>query len=336
MSKAFHFRKPPTVSLTYQCNRKCPYCFTAHFKKSFPNEITLSNFERLANWLAEQDLRRIALFGGEPTQHTQFSKLVKIASEREIRMVLATNNIFGRKVANALSNDSIDKAIVNFNEPETYSKKELAIFYKNLGVLKDKGINIIIRFNLFLGMKSLQHIEAVCNKFEISQTYFAFTTPDIKFSKPYASFEEMQLLFPFLKQTVERLENSGVKCLCSLPLPKCALSNEDYKFLEKRGAKAKCGYSKKGKFMPAILIQPDLSVNACARLPFKVANILDYKRIEDVWSEFEPEWTMLAKKPLFKDCESCIYWKNGQCIGSCLVYKFAKSPEVIKYAPRTH
>lgn len=326
------FRKPPAVSITYKCNRNCSYCFTANFAKTFPSEMVLSDFKKLADWLSKQGLKRIALLGGESTQHSQFPEILEIAIARGIRMKLGTNNLFDEKIAKALSSKAIHMVIVNFNEPKTYSKEELSLFYKNLWVLKEKGLHIIIRFNVYPGIKSLQHIEEVCGEFSIPETYFAFTTPDMEFSRPYTSFEEMRELFPLVKETMERLESTGVKCLPSLPLPKCALSPADYRFLEERGARAKCGYSKHGEFMPLILVQPDLSVNACARLPFKLENILEYERIEDLWAEFKERWEELAKKPLFEECWNCVYWESGECIGSCLVYKLASSPEAIKSA----
>jgi len=323
MAESSGFRNPPLVSVTYKCSRRCPYCFTANFAKKFPGEMALSDFRKLADWLSAQGLNRLGLLGGESTQHPKFPEMLEIAAEKGVRMKLGTSGLFGERVAEALSSKVVHAAIVNFNEPETYSKEELALLYKNLETLKEKGINTIIRFNAYPGIKGLAHIGKVCRKFGIREVYFAFTVPDLEFSMPYTSFAEMQKLFPLVRETVERLERAGIKCLAPLPLPKCALSPEDYGFLEDRGTKAKCGY-KKGEFMPLLLIQPDLSVNACARLPFRLENILDYERIEDVWAEFRGEWEKLSKEPLFEECKECGHSASGECTGSCLVYKLAK------------
>ncbi len=328
------FKKHPVVSITYKCNRSCPYCFTAYLKQKFPRDMSLEDFKKMLKWLEKQGFEKLCFLGGESTVHPQFHKMLKIALQQEFKILLLTNNLFSRRILEGISEKNIFRAIINFNPPETYSARELRIFYNNLEKLKEKNIEVAIRFNVHSGIKSLNYVEEICKKFRIKQTLTAFTTPDLAYSRPYTSFTEMRMLFPMLKTTIENLEALGTSCLYSLPLPKCALPPKEYSFLEKHGARARCGYYH-NTFMPVILIQPDLSVNACPRIPFRINNLLEYEKIEDIWSEFKPSWDALIRKPLFEECKNCEYYKNQECFGSCLVYKFAKNPEEIKYGRRT-
>ncbi|MCI8640391.1 MAG: radical SAM protein [Clostridia bacterium] len=87
------------VILTNQCNRNCIFCIarknTNKTKNSF---LSLSNVEKAIEFCKKEDIKTIALTGGEPTLHPNILEIAKMFRSNGFEVAIYTNYDFSEKV----------------------------------------------------------------------------------------------------------------------------------------------------------------------------------------------------------------------------------------------
>lgn len=95
----FGTTKHMNVILTNQCNRNCPFCIakknTNKTKNSF---LSLSNVEKAIDFCKQEDIKTIALTGGEPTLHPNILEIAKMFRSNGFDVAIYTNYDFSEKV----------------------------------------------------------------------------------------------------------------------------------------------------------------------------------------------------------------------------------------------
>lgn len=311
---------PPTIIPTYKCNRNCFYCSAKGLRELTPGEMKPEQFKKIINWLEKQGIKFAGISGGEPTIHSKFNELVKIALKKNFSFEIATNNLFNKNNRRALASSVFKSILVHFDKPGFYSTKQLNLFHENLGFLSEKPSRLKLVHNFFSEKTPHQHIFEACEKYNIKKTSMAIITPGILKQNPFVKIGEMDKLFPRIVSFIEQAESRGIEYELNNVLPKCAFSEKHREYLEeKKLFKSKCLTHSK-KFNPIIKINPDLSANACPRTNFKRKDILKYKNLRELKESMEPEFEELKAKPLFEKCLECKHWPK-ECQGGCLIYK---------------
>lgn len=95
------------VLITNRCNLNCPYCFFADELERNDNtnkaEMSISDFEYVADFFVKSGVNEISLLGGEPTLHSQFKQVIDIAIDRNLKIVLKSNGLWGESVNEVLT-----------------------------------------------------------------------------------------------------------------------------------------------------------------------------------------------------------------------------------------
>lgn len=95
----FGTTKHMNVILTNQCNRNCLFCIakknTNKTKNSF---LSLSNVEKAIEFCKQEDIKTIALTGGEPTLHPNILEIAKMFRSNGFDVAIYTNYDFSEKV----------------------------------------------------------------------------------------------------------------------------------------------------------------------------------------------------------------------------------------------
>lgn len=92
--------------LTQSCNKNCSFCFARSFRtdSSTESEMSLDMIARLldtAVFTKDQE-KRVSLLGGEPTQHPEFIKILKMCFDRGYKVLLVSNFLFSEEIRNAI------------------------------------------------------------------------------------------------------------------------------------------------------------------------------------------------------------------------------------------
>ncbi|RJQ38997.1 MAG: radical SAM protein [Dehalococcoidia bacterium] len=108
---------PPSfhIYITFRCNLRCSYCqWLLQDKDAFDNAPTMSvlDFNRILDKFGK-DIGTIALQGGEPTAHPEFSEIVTSAKSKNFRLKMSTNGTLIKERINDLK--SIDDLNISLN-----------------------------------------------------------------------------------------------------------------------------------------------------------------------------------------------------------------------------
>ncbi len=325
-NKACFFETPPIIALSYECDRDCFYCSAKGLKELRPGKIKTSEFNALLDWLACQGIYMAGLSGGEPTLHPKFNELIKLASKKGFSLEIATNNLFGENKRKAFEYGSIKSIAVHFDEPRFYSPKELGLFYQNLDFLSELPVSLGLAHNIFSEKTSHDHIFEACQKYGIKKASMSIVTPGVLKQNYFVKIGEIDSLFQKIVSFAEQADGAGIEFELNNVLPRCAFSEAHLECLEAKGLiKSKCLVHSE-KFNPLIVIQPDLSANACSRTGINRKNVFEFKSLRELKESMESEFEELRAEPLLEKCLDCKHWKK-ECQGGCLVYKDVKKNE---------
>ena len=116
--KKFSIRKgilPPNVLLTNFCNQNCPYCFAKdEMERATVKEMSLEDFKKLVVILKKNKIRTLRLMGGEPTLHSYFDEIIKLALAEFEEILIFTNGLIPTKSRRILEKN-LNKISFNFN-----------------------------------------------------------------------------------------------------------------------------------------------------------------------------------------------------------------------------
>jgi organic radical activating enzyme len=93
------------------------------------------------DWLKETETPTLAILGGEPTLHPDLLFFLEALWGIGVCPVLFTNALFPPVLAPRLA-FLAHNIVVNYNDPASYSPKDLALREKNLGLLLESGAKV--------------------------------------------------------------------------------------------------------------------------------------------------------------------------------------------------
>lgn len=145
------------IYINFKCNLRCSYCqFLLQDKDAFVKAPTmkLEDF----NWILDKfkkDITTVALGGGEPTLHPEFSEIVRSVKSRRLRLKMSTN---GTLIAETIEDlRYVDKISVSLNgldydsfkKATNGSRKQFNDIIDGIYLLRDSFIPFNLSFVLF-------------------------------------------------------------------------------------------------------------------------------------------------------------------------------------------
>lgn len=87
--------KHMNIVVTNQCNRKCPFCIAQkNTSKTKTAYLSLDNINKAVEFAKTENIKTIALTGGEPTLHPHIIKIAEIFHQNGFDLALYTNYDF--------------------------------------------------------------------------------------------------------------------------------------------------------------------------------------------------------------------------------------------------
>lgn len=85
-------RRPIVVwNITRTCNLRCVHCYSDSDAAKYPGELNWAQMEDVVDDLAAYEIPSLLLSGGEPMVHSDFFKLVDLASTKGLKLTISTN-----------------------------------------------------------------------------------------------------------------------------------------------------------------------------------------------------------------------------------------------------
>jgi radical SAM protein with 4Fe4S-binding SPASM domain len=314
------------IAITFGCNINCNYCYAKGLEKNI-EPITINNFKKILNWLKSQNKNKIRLIGGEPTNHPKIKKILNLCNKNNFKYELVSNGIYDHKLNKYINNQNTTFVLFNYNFKNSINNKH-KILLKNIEILAKKKILIDIKYNITKNSNN-QEIIKIAKKYNLN---INFSAPNLGFSnKEYINWNKNQKkISKKIVDFVKQCNQNGIFCYIGRPVPRCAFSNNNWKFLKKFAyIKSKCDITKKNSSDGGYQVIPDLRIFACANL-FATNNkqITDYKNISEIKKEYKDYINLIRWKiPLLEKCKKCKFFLIKKCQGGCLGNKLNKIPQ---------
>jgi len=305
------------IAITTKCNLHCPHCYMSSSSKG--EHMSIDNFRLALQECKKNGVLQIALGGGEPTLHPNFTQILKEIKQAGIVPNLTTNGkVLSWKTvyamarysgAVALSIEAIGK---NF---ETRRKFSFSEFVKSITKLKSAGINLV--FQITISKENLNSIPQIINyliQFKPYGLLFLAYKPQgrgisYNTSLSLADSEKIQRTIKYILQKTN-ITRVGFDC-CITP---------SLMHLKNVNSFEGCSASRS-----SLAIMTDLTVLPCSfLLQDKHADNLKQKNLADIWQGFyfNRFRDKIRSQKNSSTCNSCNV--NNICLGGCPSFNLAK------------
>ena len=146
------------IAITFRCNLRCPACqYLLKDKEAFDKakDMSLEDFK----WILEtfqKDIKTVAIQGGEPLLHPEFSKIVRCIRDKKLNLRMSTNGTLIKERIQDLKNLNITMNISldgtdyqSFKKLRNGTEKQYQDIIEGMGLLRDFQIPFQISFLLF-------------------------------------------------------------------------------------------------------------------------------------------------------------------------------------------
>ncbi len=310
------------LELTPRCNSRCTFCYNVWKEKPHSesnNDILRyekysSLIEKLLSDLTEFGIfpSGVALSGGEVLLHPDFLQIVKLISEKNLRINIASNGtLLSSDMVQALSKYGVKNFELSLPSltDQTYreitgsdlSKVKAAILA--VKSTPDTILNVaftIIRDNY----REVGQFIDLCIAFSVDSILLNRFVPGGESADKYDSFAlSRDQLQSVLEIANAKAETYNIEVLITIPIEDCIISHSDYPHL--RFSSCLCGLNK-------WVIDPLGNLRICEQNPEIVGNIFDHN-VVDLMKRTEVD--LFRMDNLKKECVSCESYRN--CGGGC-------------------
>jgi len=308
------------VKLTHSCNRSCSYCYAKGFLERWPQEISLEGLESIFKWATKQEMKEITLSGGEPTLFSKINSALKLAEKYGLKIELNTNGTVDVKRIN-IDSPAIDSFFVSLNPSSEYSSQELETLCSNLKAFKKNFKRVILRFNIISPDVSYNYLIDICERLNIRYVDFAPVFPSVFNQNKYIKKENLKDFSQYILRLVNDLLKHDIRNRFVEPFPLCLFSERERLFLIKNSKLD--GVCKSGEYCA---ITPNMTVLPCSALAIEGPSLDKFKNQKEITDYYKEIIDKLRWEiDLFPQCKDCLFKKNKQCQGACLIYKFLQA-----------
>ncbi|UZE93291.1 MAG: radical SAM protein [Candidatus Nealsonbacteria bacterium] len=311
------------INLTYACNRNCNYCFAKGFLEKWPREISLQGLESVFRWATKQKIKRVSFGGGEPTLFSKINSALELAEKYGLKIVISTNGTTDIKRIN-IDSPAIDSFLVTLNPPSEYSSQELKTLYSNLEAMR-RVKRVILRFNIISLDVSYSYLIDTCERLNIRRVDFALVLPSALNQNEYIKKEKLKDFTQYILKLAKSLVEHDIRGCFAQPFPRCLFSEKERAFLMKNSGFHSICWTGEG-----CVVTPDLTILPCLLLAVEGPSLKKFKNQKEITNYYKDVVNRLKWEiDFFPQCKDCVFKKNKQCQGGCLIYKFLQNNESV-------
>jgi radical SAM protein with 4Fe4S-binding SPASM domain len=278
-------------------------------------DISVSNFSRLLDFLFANGENACLLTGNEPLLHPQLNELLTTAQRKRAFIVLETAG---------LPTQRLNELIIRYKpairwkiyHPDFYAENEWEEILKSFFFITKQNKFLLettfIIHNISLSYNSwFSVLEG-----NSSQKIYIEIPPQAFRVGEKIDREEMKRFASQIVQLVEEVSQRGITVTLGCVIPPCIFSDTELGFLAKMGALPK-------RCLPYLGILPNLNFYHCRILVQDAeSNLSDFKNLTEVEDYFINRYgESQLRYYLFEECKKCPSRKVRVCMGGCLFLK---------------
>jgi hypothetical protein len=302
------------VIINYQCNCSCDYCFAKPFSSSDCSvNMEIKEFKKILRFLKKSGFSFIHIFGGEPTLHPDFIKLVSYADKLFRHFFVLTNGFIEKKITDQLTGFSSARYVCNYTARKfsTSPQTNLDYFLKTLS----RYITLGVTYSGDLSSEEIDSWIKTINRYNLKRVLrFGIASPDCERSNKYLDFNEEKKEFNEHLQLIStKLFKEGIvlaEDCTSVPL--CKLDNNTIALWKRNFGKDIMTYC-----APPSDYMPGKMVSSCFGTATFLVPFSRYKTSQEFQAYFMRLHKLLENNIIIEPCSKCNYFRVS-CFGGCL------------------
>jgi radical SAM protein with 4Fe4S-binding SPASM domain len=311
---------------TYRCNLTCSYCYAKEFSTDMPPDMSLDDLEYALSWAADYGVESILLGGGEPTVYAHFPELLRMASERRMRIRLTSNGLYSAKLRERIAVPAVQELVAHFDQERMRRDRAGAeLFESNLRAAQSGGLDVLLRYTLTERSSPAEWrtIMDLAQRLGIPQLNYGLAFEGWKGLNSYFNARtDIESAGGRIERILSALFDDAARHALRLhlskPFPLCALSPGLLRrALTAGGLRPACAIHRDG-FTRNVTINPDLSTFPCNGIALRGPKISQLKSFRDAGKHYAAAVESLMLQPYAEQCRDCALWYRGICRGTCL------------------
>jgi len=325
------------VMVTNYCNQNCSFCFANDLMKdkTIGSEMSLKDYKSVINKIKENDenTRIIKLFGGEPTLHSQFDKIVQYALRFFPQVHIYTNGIFSEKADKHLQNYFKTKTprisfCFNITTPGFQNNEKIRKLVSGRIMKYKKVTSVTLSITIDPDFNIENFVKKINKNIFDKKTLIRIgaSNPIAKRKNHYSTnqFSKMGATVVTLVKKLHAI-NHDLGFFLDCGFVRCMFNKKQEKFLINTGLRpAKGCYYGNIDYLANMEAIPCYSLSTMYKLSLKRQNI------HDVIIKFALKEYLYGKKYMLDQCKRCKYfgYEKGQCSGPCLALLVNNRPKI--------
>lgn len=314
--------------ITEYCNQSCPFCFASkEMKHSVKKAMTLEQFKLITNMAKRDGIVCLALIGGEPTIHPNFTEIMKVAIKNFFFIYLDTNGIFPEKVKNYLLTNNpnqLNTINVNISTPGFITNPKIrAQVLKMVDEFTPKFNLSLVITNRFLDWKLPKQIVNLLSSSILKKVTVTFGMEGCELGNyNYTTIENLPKIGANLFKMLKYLETKKPKGIMMrrLTLP-CMFSPAQLSYLKDHNYINPVDYAcHPTNEKRDLFINPSMEAFSCYPLAaMKKRQITATTDLARLVNEYSANDIKLRQQYVLPYCQKCPFYgfKPGQCSGPC-------------------
>ncbi len=303
--------------LTKQCNQKCSYCFAESYPQSDANSISFiskNSFINYLNYLERSKIDQVRLIGGEPSLHPKFSEYIKVAFEKDLKIVVFTNGLIPTIALDTMVEIPVNRIDALVNVTSNAAHDRFYLHPRQYDSLSKLGQRAHLSYTIYQPDAS-----GLFNLLKIIEKTNCCRSVRIGLAQPYQdrnrslSPKHYRRVAEGILQFIRSAYQSHVTVEFDCGFVRCMFKDDEIAILQQ--TKTHFGW----RCNPIIDIQEDESAIPCFPLSdeFSIPNALSRTEIE-LQKQFSAETRHLRIVGIFPECSTCAVRVLEGCSGGCL------------------
>lgn len=320
---------PPqiTISPSYSCNMSCPYCFVKDTEKKFPEEMGLDKFREILDISdPERKLKKVSLFGGEPTIFGGIQLFIDEVEKRNMTFYFSTNGQADPQLfRDIIDRECIDSVTFHIEQDDFYTKEQLERLMINFEAAVERKVKTFLRYNIQeTGITDWHFFEKYFSPEPWLELSFSVVFPGREKKNSYIEIEQLKNYKTNILSLVDYFVNRPFTVRCrpvfAKPYPLCFFNREELYFILKNSrVKNICEIDRNGA-TNNLIVHPDGSFSPCMALISEDYTFPSLSSVNNLPSSYYSKVSDIQKVPLLPECRKCSLHYRGLCQAACYAY----------------
>lgn len=304
------------IALTATCNRACTFCFATDAMESQDKSgkyMSMAQFEEALDFLVRSQIPEARLLGGEPTIHPEFGRMVDLALERGLRVVVFSGGMIPEKALRRLEQvpSSALSVLLNVIPPETGIPQQLL---RQEAVLRRLGNRIVLGVTIDSPAVQIGFLLEMIERYDLARSVrLGLAHPTLDGSNAYLHPRHYPEVGRRVADFGLQAKAKGVRLDFDCGWVPCMFPE---------GALAELGKTPDDvglRCSPILDLMPDGQMISCYPLASHTTiRLTPDHDAQQLRAQFVTRQEADRKFMLYRECEECSWRARGECTGGCL------------------